>query len=140
MLEREAQKYAFPVPSREAVLAHLTQRGEPMSLKRLAAELDVDGERDLDSFARRLRAMERDGQLLKNRRGRYGLIEKMDMVRGHVIGHPDGFGFLEPDEGGEDLFLSPREMRQVLHGDRVVARVAGLDARGRKEGSFVEIL
>ncbi len=140
MLEREAQKYAFPVPSREAVLAHLTQRGEPMSLKRLAAELDVDGERDLDSFARRLRAMERDGQLLKNRRGRYGLIEKMDMVRGHVIGHPDGFGFLEPDEGGEDLFLSPREMRQVLHGDRVVARVAGLDARGRKEGSIVEVL
>ncbi|MBI5612797.1 MAG: ribonuclease R [Gammaproteobacteria bacterium] len=140
MLDREAAKYAFPVPSREAVLAHLAQRGEPMSLKRLAAELGVDGERDLDSFARRLRAMERDGQLLKNRRGRYGLIEKMDMVRGHVIGHPDGFGFLEPDEGGEDLFLSPREMRQVLHGDRVVARVAGLDARGRKEGSIVEVL
>jgi len=140
MLDREANKYAFPVPSREAVLAHLAQRGEPMSLKRLAAELGVDGERDLDSFGRRLRAMERDGQLLKNRRGRYGLIEKMDMVRGHVIGHPDGFGFLEPDEGGEDLFLSPREMRQVLHGDRVVARVAGLDARGRKEGSIVEVL
>lgn len=140
MAAREAGKYEFPVPSREAVLAHLTRRGEPMSLKRLAAELNVEGERDLDSFARRLRAMERDGQLLKNRRGRYGLIEKMDMVRGHVIGHPDGFGFLEPDEGGEDLFLSPREMRQVLHGDRVVARIAGLDARGRKEGSIVEVL
>ena len=140
MAGREAEKYPFPVPSREAVLAHLTKRGEPMSLKRLAAELGVEGERDLDSFARRLRAMERDGQLLQNRRGRFGLIEKMDMVRGHVIGHPDGFGFLEPDEGGEDLFLSPREMRQVLHGDRVVARVAGLDARGRKEGSIVEVL
>jgi len=140
MIEREAQKYPFPVPSREAVLAQLVLRGEPMSLKHLATELGVEGERDLDSFARRLRAMERDGQLLKNRRGRYGLIEKMDMVRGHVIGHPDGFGFLEPDEGGEDLFLSPREMRQVLHGDRVVARVAGIDARGRKEGSIVEVL
>ncbi len=140
MIERETQKYPFPVPSREAVLTQLAQRGEPMSLKRLAVELGVEGERDLDSFARRLRAMERDGQLLKNRRGRYGLIEKMDMVRGHVIGHPDGFGFLEPDEGGEDLFLSPREMRQVLHGDRVVARVASLDARGRKEGSIVEVL
>ncbi|MHB8407482.1 MAG: ribonuclease R [Acidiferrobacterales bacterium] len=140
MAEREAQKYEFPVPSREAVLAHLAQRGEPLSLKFLASELGVDGERDIEAFGRRLRAMERDGQLLKNRRGRYGLLQKMDMVRGRVVGHPDGFGFLIPDEGGADLFLPPKEMRAVLHGDRVVARVAGIDVRGRREGTVVEVL
>jgi ribonuclease R len=140
MAEREAQKYEHPVPSREAVLSHLAECGEPLSLKRLAQGLGVEGERDIESFSRRLRAMERDGQLLKNRRGRYALIDKMDMVRGRVIGHPDGFGFLVPDEGGEDLFLSPREMRQLLHGDRAVARVAGVDPRGRKEGAIIEVL
>ena len=140
MAEREAQKYEFPVPSREVILAHLAGRDEPLSLKRLASELAVEGERDLESFSRRLRAMERDGQLLQNRRGRYGLLQKMDMVRGRVVGHADGFGFLVPEEGGADLFLSPREMRQVLHGDRVVARIAGIDQRGRQEGSIIEVL
>jgi ribonuclease R len=140
MSAREAEKYEFPVPSREAVLALLAERGEPLSFKHLAEALSVDGERDLESFSRRLRAMERDGQLLRNRRGRYGLVEKMDMVRGRVLGHAEGFGFLRPDEGDEDLFLSPFEMRQVLHGDRVVARVTKLDARGRKEAAIIEVV
>ena len=140
MAEREAGKYEFPVPSREAVLAHLSSCGEPLSLEQLAAALAVEGERDLESFARRLRAMERDGQLLRNRRGRYGLVTKMDMVPGRVIGHPDGFGFLAPDDGSDDLFITPREMRVALHGDRVLARATRLDARGRKECSIVEVL
>jgi ribonuclease R len=140
MAAREAAKYEFPVPSREAVLAHLTSVGEPVSFKRLAEALGVEGERDLESFSRRLRAMERDGQVLKNRRGRYGLLQKMDMVRGRVIGHPEGFGFLVPDEGGGDLFLPPNEMRQLLHGDRAVARIMRIDARGRKEGTIIEVL
>ena len=105
MADREAQKYEFPGPSREAVLACLKDAGEPLAFKGLAEALKVSGERDLDAFGRRLRAMERDGQLLKNRRGMYALIDRMDMISGRVIGHPEGFGFLVPDTGGEDLFL-----------------------------------
>ncbi|HJW81134.1 MAG TPA: ribonuclease R [Acidiferrobacterales bacterium] len=137
---RAPRTYEFPVPSREAVLAILKERGEPLTFKAITDALHVEGERDLDAFGRRLRAMERDGQLLKNRRGLYALIDRMDMVTGRVIGHHEGFGFLVPDQGGDDLFLSPREMRLVLHGDRAVARVAGLDQRGRKEGSIIEVL
>jgi ribonuclease R len=140
MAEREARKYEFPVPSREAILACLAQRGEPLPFDALAEALKVEGERDLDAFGRRLRAMERDGQLLKNRRGHYALIDRMDMISGRVIGHPEGFGFLVPDQGGDDLFLSPREMRLVLHGDRAVARISGIDQRGRREGSIIEVL
>jgi len=140
MAEREAKKYEHPVPSREAILAHLKDAGEPLSFSELTSALDIRGERDLDAIGRRLRAMERDGQLLKNRRGQYGLIDHMDMVTGRVIGHPEGFGFLVPDAGGDDLFLSPREMRMVLNGDRAVARVSGLDQRGRKEGVIIEVL
>ena len=74
-----------------------------------------------------LRVMERDGQLHRNRRGLSGLPQKMDMVRGRVVGHADGFGFLIPDEDGADLFLPPNAMREVMHGDRVMARVTGVD-------------
>jgi ribonuclease R len=140
MADREAQKYEHPVPSREAILARLKQVGEPFGFRELTEALGVTGERDLDAFGRRLRAMERDGQLLKNRRGQYGLIDRMDMITGRVLGHAEGFGFLIPDAGGEDLFLSPREMRLVLSGDRAVARVSGVDQRGRKEGTIVEVL
>ena len=140
MAEREQQKYEHPVPSREAILALLTERNEPLPFRELADTLGVHGERDEDAFSRRLRAMERDGQILKNRRGLYGLAHKMDMVSGRVSGHPDGFGFLIPDEDGEDLFLSPAEMRQLMHGDRVIARVTGVDQRGRREGAVVEVL
>jgi len=140
MAGRESKKYEHPVPSREAILALLKQAGEPLGFRELTAALGISGERDLDAIGRRLRAMERDGQLLKNRRGQYGLLDRMDMVTGRVIGHADGFGFLVPETGGEDLFLSPREMRLVLHGDRAVARVSGIDPRGRKEGSIIEVL
>lgn len=140
MAAREAQRYEFPIPSREAILATLRRLGRPVTFDELAAALAVEGERDRTALTRRLRAMERDAQVLRNRRGLYGIPQRMDLIPGRVVGHPDGFGFLVPQEGGEDLFLPPREMRGVMHGDRVLARVSGVDARGRKEAVIVEVL
>ncbi len=138
--EREAQKYENPIPSREFIMELLEKRGVLMNRTQIAQELKLQSDEQFEALRRRLRAMERDGQLIRNRKGGYGLVSKMDLVCGRVIGHPDGFGFLVPDEGGEDLFLSAREMRGVFHGDRVMARVAGIDRRGRREGSVVEVL
>ncbi|MDX1433250.1 MAG: RNB domain-containing ribonuclease, partial [Gammaproteobacteria bacterium] len=138
--EREARRYAHPIPSREYVLEVLERHGRPMSLQALARALELDGEHERDAFAKRLGAMERDGQVMRNRRGDYGLISKMDLVRGRVSAHRDGFGFLVPDEGGEDLFLSPREMRGLMHGDRAVARIIDVDRQGRRQGALVEVL
>jgi len=84
--------------------------------------------------------MERDGQIMRNRRGAYCLLSKMDLEQGVVSAHKDGFGFLIPDQGEKDLFLSAKEMRAVLHGDRVIARVIGEDRRGRLEGAIVEVV
>lgn len=137
---REAQKYEHPVPSREVILECLAAIDEPLALDQLADQLRVQGERDRESFRRRLRAMERDGQVLRNRRGLYGRADRMDMVCGSVIGHPDGFGFLAPEDNSDDLFLSPREMKKVMHGDRVMGRVTGIDKRGRREGAVIEVL
>lgn len=138
--QNEAARYEFPIPSREAIIACLREAAEPLSFERIARALGIAEERDQEALSRRLRAMERDGQLLRNRRERYGLPAKMDMIEGRIVGHPDGFGFLVRDAGGVDLFVPPREMRQVLHGDRVVARVTGVDARGREEAGIVEVL
>ena len=139
MYEREKEKYERPIVSREFILSYLQGLGQPARLEDLIEDLDV-AEEDQEALRRRLRAMERDGQLLRNRRGAYGIAEAMELIRGSVIAHPDGFGFLSRDDGGKDLFLSPREMRKVFHGDLILGRVIGEDRRGRLEGSVVRVL
>lgn len=137
---REAQKYDNPIQSREFILAHLKERGAPATHETLCAELDQTSPEGIEALRRRLIAMCRDGQLICNRRGAYLPIEEADLVTGKVVGHKDGFGFLIPDDGGSDLFLTARQMRQVFHGDRVAARVDRVDERGRREGVIVEVL
>jgi ribonuclease R len=138
--EREARKYDRPIPSREYILDALASQGAPVSFDQLADYLHLPDDHDRESLRRRLNAMERDGQLIRNRKNAYLLIDKSDLVRGRVVGHADGFGFLVSDEGGDDLFLSPREMQSLFHEDVIVARVAGVDYRGRREAAVVEIL
>ncbi|MCL5802080.1 MAG: ribonuclease R [Gammaproteobacteria bacterium] len=137
---REARKYERPIVSREFILQYLAEHGAPLTFNNLAGELGITDETDLEALRRRLKAMERDGQLVRNRREGYGVAAKMDLIQGRVIGHPDGYGFLTPDEGGGDLFLSAKEMRVLFDGDRAVVRVSGVDRRGRREGAVVEVL
>jgi ribonuclease R len=139
--DREAQRYEHPIPSREAILDFLVERGQLMTAEMLAAELDLSEERDFDALTKRLAAMVRDGQLIQNRRSGYGVAQKLDLIPGVVLANPDGYGFLRPDKGGgEDLYLSPFEMKKVLHGDRALGSVIGADRRGRKQGAIVEVL
>jgi ribonuclease R len=137
---REARKYANPIPSREFILAALEDHGAPLRFNELADLLGLTEEQDLVALSRRTGAMERDGQVVRNRKGGYCVVNTRDLIAGRVIAHPDGFGFLKPDEGGDDLFLLPRQMKQLWHGDRIVVRVTGVDQRGRREAAVVEIL
>ncbi len=138
--EREAQKYEHPIPSREFILEFLSEKGQPVTYRQLMAELKLEGSEEREALRRRLLAMLRDGQIHQNRRGAYGPIEKMELIAGRVIGHKDGFGFVVPDDGGDDLFLNARQMRAVFHGDRALVRIAGVDHRNRREGAIVEVL
>ncbi len=137
---REAEKYENPIPSRELILSHLGERGSPAAREELVEEFGLVSEEDIEALRRRLRAMERDGQLIYTRRGTYAPVDKLDLICGRVSGHRDGFGFLIPDDRSDDLFLSPAQMRLVFDGDRALARVAGLDRRGRREGAIVEVI
>jgi ribonuclease R len=138
--ERESRRYERPIASRELILQIMSEDKGPLVFDELAQLLGIVKEVDLESLRRRLKAMERDGQVVCNRRGGYLGVDRRDLIRGRVIGHADGFGFLVPDEGGDDLFLSARQMRSLLHGDRALARVIGVDRRGRREGALVEVL
>ncbi|MFT6463539.1 ribonuclease R [Halopseudomonas sp.] len=137
---REAQNYDNPIPSRELILKLLEERGAPATRSQLQDEFAISDEDGIEALRRRLRAMERDGQLIYTRRGAYAPVDKLDLIKGRVQGHRDGFGFLVPDGGGDDLFLSPAQMRLVFDGDRVLGRITGVDRRGRSEGTIVEIL
>ena len=138
---REAERYADPIASREAILAELAAAEGPQTADELATRLNLTAPDRFDALGKRLGAMVRDGQLLQNRRGGFAPAKQMDLIPGVVIANPNGFGFLRPEAGGgDDLFLPPNEMRKVMHGDRVMACVTGIDRSGRREGSIVEVL
>nr|WP_049623580.1 ribonuclease R [Frateuria defendens] len=128
------------MPSREVILALLEERGELLTEARIAEALELGDEYELNALRKRLNAMVRDGQLLLGRRGGYAPANKLDLIPGTVLANAEGYGFLRPDEDGEDLYLSPQQMRGVLHGDRVLASVVGIDRRGRRQGAIVEVL
>lgn len=136
---REQDKYENPVPSREYILQVLDEQGKPLSHPELCQVMGVD-EASQDAVMFRLKAMCRDGQLISNRKNQFGLSQHMGLAKGRVIGHRDGFGFVKPDDGGSDFFITPRQMRQVFDGDRVLVQEMGTDNKGRREGKIVEVL
>ena len=134
----EAKRYENPVASRALLLQTITEEGM-MTESAIFEALGVSEEQE-EGVSRRLGAMVRDGQLVQNRRGGFLPVDEKHFIRGHVMAHPEGYGFLVPDEGGDDLFLSGKQMRGVLHGDRAVVTVAGVDRRGRREGSVISVI
>ncbi|HEY8606393.1 MAG TPA: ribonuclease R [Noviherbaspirillum sp.] len=132
-------QFQYNIPSREEILGILRTAAGAHDLQSLAAALGVKPE-EIDGLTRRLNAMERDGQIKPNRNGEYQLAHQTSFIEGRVSGHREGYGFLIPDDGGDDIFLPEKEMQKVLHGDRVQIRIVGLDRRGRPEGSIVEVL
>ena len=138
--EREAQKYDQPIASRELILNVMAERDVPMRFTELADALRIHNDSDLFSLQKRVKAMQRDGQLISGRRGALGLPKKMDLVKCKIIGHRDGYGFASPTEGGDDFFLSSRQMYSVFDGDEVLVAQSGHDDKGRPEGQIVEVL
>ncbi len=138
--QREAQRYDQPIASREMLLQVLAAQDGPMDDWALAQKLGLTAPDRYEALQKRLGAMLRAGQLLQNRRGGYVPAMQAELIAGSVIANPDGFGFLRPEAGGDDLFLPPYEMRKVSHGDRVLVSITGMDRRGRGDATIVEVL
>ncbi|WP_299494868.1 ribonuclease R [uncultured Shewanella sp.] len=139
-LKREQEKYDNPIPSREFILDHLRAQTSPQNREQIGLALNIESEEQVEALRRRLRAMERDGELVFTRGKSYGLPERMDLLTGTVIGHRDGFGFLKLEEGGDDLYINSRDMLMYFHGDKVLAQKAGVDRKGRRDARIVRLV
>ena len=139
--EREASQYERPVASREYLLELINKQSVPINLEHIVELLGYDDEDEIEGVRRRLNAMARDGQVFRNRRGGFLSFDHMDLEKGYVQAHPDGFGFLTPESGGKDIFLPAREMRKLMNGDKAAVKITGYDQRReRREGSVITII
>ena len=139
--KRERAKYDQPIASREHLLELVNAQRVPVSQEHIAEALGYTDDTSLEALRRRLNAMIRDGQLFRNRRGGYLSFDHMDLEKGYVQSHPDGFGFVTPESGGKDIFLPARQMRTLMNGDKVAVKIASFDEqRGRAEGALVSVL
>ncbi len=138
--KRESANYDNPIASRELILERLRAAGVPRDIGAIAEDLDISSDLDLEALRRRLRAMCRDSQLLMDRRGRYALVEKLDLVSGRVQAHRDGFGWLRPEDGSADVYLHERQLHSAMDGDRVLVRISGERRDGKREGVVAEVV
>ena len=137
---REMAQYENPIPSRELILEVMAEIGVPIKKNDLVSVLEIQ-EEELIFFEKRIRAMSREGQILINRKDVLCIATKLSLIAGRIQGHPDGFGFLIPDnKEDKDVFLSPREMSKVFNNDRAMIQVTGEDRKGRLEGTIIEVL
>ena len=136
----DKKSYEHPIPDRNALLDYLSEAGRPLKAEAILEAFGLKGQRMRSMLVDRLRGMVRAGQLIENRRHEYCLTRKLKLIAGTVSAHRDGFGFVIPDEGDDDIYLSAREMRPLFDGDRVAVKIRGVDRRGKPEGELVEIL
>jgi ribonuclease R len=140
-VDREKAKYDQPIASREFLLNLIAADSVPVPQEHIANSLQYEDEARIEALRRRLNAMVRDGQIFRNRRGGYLSFDHMDLVKGYVQTHPDGFGFLTPESGGKDIFLPERQMRKLMNGDKAAVKIANYDRRReRKEGALIAVL
>jgi ribonuclease R len=123
-----------------ALTQTLQQAGQPLTFDELALRVGAMTEAKRKRLNEELEQALHAGEIVKNRREEYCLRERLTLVVGTVAGHRDGHGFLHPEDRSAPIVLPYRQMREVMHGDRVAVRVSGVDQRGRPEGTVVEVL
>ncbi len=136
-----ATEYAFEIAGRDDILAFLAQHGAPVDLESLREHFGyaIDSEQ-AEALRRRLRAMCRDAQLIRNRAKAYVPVSSSDLVAGFISANAAGYGFVVCDDDQSDVYLHAAQMRQVLHGDKVVVCITGTDHKGRREGRVTDVV
>jgi ribonuclease R len=137
--KKEKEKYTDPVPSREFILEFLKSSDTLYTRAQLVKLFSLTKDTQKEAFRRRLRAMERDGQVIFSKQG-YELPERLQLISGTILAHPDGYGFLRPDDGTKDLVISHKCMRFYFHQDRVCVQEIGADRKSRRECKIVKLL
>ncbi|OPX20694.1 MAG: ribonuclease R [Desulfobacca sp. 4484_104] len=138
MTSRKKPRQPQPAEPQQ-VLQVFRSAKRPLLLKEVAASMEIP-----PSAARKLKRLVQDlvkaGKLVRLEGKRYGLTAGLNLVAGQLSVHPEGYGFVSPETGGTDVFINPVNLKEALHGDRVIARVEHVGRRGRREGRIIRIL
>ena len=137
--KKVARKERSQAISKHELLEFMKGEDRPLLLKEILRQLGLNKEEKQET-KEQLRDLVHEGKIVRIRGNRYGLPSKMNLVVGRVKCHPDGYGFVIPEEEGqEDIFVGARNLQEAMHGDRVVVRVESVRKKG-KEGRVIRIL
>ncbi|MBM4261097.1 MAG: ribonuclease R [Deltaproteobacteria bacterium] len=139
MTEKSTQPNAPAAGAQERILALFAKKPRtrltPAEIQRRAGFAN----HELQNIVDALRELCRAGRMVRLKKNHYGLPDSQNLLTGRVHAHPDGYGFLIPDnKDSDDVYLNRREMRRVMHGDRVMVRL-DRKARGASEAHIVQI-
>ncbi|MED4533978.1 ribonuclease R [Metabacillus fastidiosus] len=136
-MEKEIEKHI------EKLLAFMREETyKPLTVQELEEAFGIEDSGDFKEFVKALVRMEDEGLVVRTRSNRYGLPEKMNLLKGNLIGHAKGFAFVDPEDASlDDIFIPPTELNNAMHGDTVLVRINNRESQGsRQEGTIVRIL
>ncbi len=114
---------------------------KPLTVGEIEDEFGFEDAEEFKELVKTLVRMEGQGLVVRSRSNRYGLPERMNLLRGKFIGHAKGFGFVAPDvEGMDDVFIPPHEVNGAINGDIVLIRVLKESFGDRREGTITKVV
>ncbi len=125
---------------KEEILEFMQHKSyKPLSAEELIAQLQIE---DVAEFQAVLQEMTARGEIIQNRKGRYGIPQRMNLTAGRIQAHAKGFAFLIPDDPNEqDVYISKEDLNGAMHNDRVIVRpYKHLEERRKREGEVIRIL
>ncbi|MEZ0537826.1 ribonuclease R [Caldicellulosiruptoraceae bacterium PP1] len=132
------KKRDFDAKKEEIYVLMREESYHPMTIDELLKTLELS-EDDRDDLKKILELLEDEGKVIKTKKGRYGLSEHMGLYLGTIEGNQRGFAFLIPDNPDiSDIYISAEDLNGAMHGDRVLVKVIGIPAEGKKNEGYVE--
>lgn len=114
---------------------------KPLKVDEIEKVFELEEAEEFKELVKTLVRMEDQGLIVRSRSNRYGLPERMNLLRGQFIGHAKGFGFVTPDEDGmDDIFIPPHEVNGAINGDIVLIRVLKETSGDRREGTVIKVV
>ncbi|PSL32978.1 RNAse R [Planomicrobium soli] len=114
---------------------------KPLTVQEIEEQFGFEDADEFKELVKTLVRLEEKGLLVRSRSNRYGVPERMNLMRGRFIGHAKGFGFVAPEEAGmDDVFIPPNEVNGAVNGDTVMIRISEGSSGDRREGAIIRIL
>ncbi|OAA90053.1 ribonuclease R [Clostridium ljungdahlii] len=126
---------------KEAIINFMEEQAyKPMNIRELEGIFSVT-KAEAKDFKKVLDDLEKEGLVVKTRRKRYGIPDRMGLVTGKFQGHQKGYGFVIPENEGADVFVPSSYLNGAMNGDKVVVKITKMEDKGKKcEGEIIRVL